>query len=46
MVLQNWISFLKKQKGLFAILMVSQIVSLVCNLLVFFKIICMNNQQM
>ena len=35
MVLQNWISFLKKQKGLFAILMVSQIVSLVCILFVF-----------
>ena len=35
MVLQNWVSFLKKQKGLFAILMVSQIVSLVCILFVF-----------
>lgn len=35
MVIKNWVSFLKKQKGLFTILMVSQIFSLVCIFFVF-----------
>ena len=35
MLVKNWISFLKKQKGLFTILMISQIFSLVCIYFVF-----------